>query len=353
MDHFKIIKRALETTWRYRALWLFGVLLALTSGGRGNGGGGGGGSGANVTVPGPENAFPGIDMAGPPMWVILTVIGVIVILAFAFGILSVIARYLSENALIKMVEEREETGTEYGIKGGFRLGWSRSAWRFFLIDLVVFLPIVILFILGLVLGASPLLLWITERQALGIVGTVIAIGLLFLIILIFIVIFVIVALLRHFFLRVAALEDKGVFDAIREGFDLVRRHVVDVLLMGLLMFGLGIVFTLLSIPVMIVLVLVGILAGGAPALLLGGLASIFFEGAVPWIVAIVVGLPLFLMVFGIPALFLGGLYETFKSTTWTLTYRELRALDLSAEPDELLEPPEPQEVEPESQEAMG
>jgi len=32
MDHFKIVKRALETTWRYRALWLFGALVALTAG---------------------------------------------------------------------------------------------------------------------------------------------------------------------------------------------------------------------------------------------------------------------------------------------------------------------------------
>lgn len=327
VDHFKIIRRALETTWRYRALWLFGALLALTSGG-GNGGGGGSG---NVTVPGPENTFPGLDVAGPPMWLILTIVGVIVLFALAFAIASVFARYLSENALIKMVDAREETGTEYGIKDGFRLGWSRPAWRFFLIDLVIFLPTVILFILALALGASPLLLWITERQVLGVIGTIMAIGLLFLIVLLFIVIFIVLTLLRHFFLRVAALEDRSVFDAIREGFALVRRHAVDVLLMGLIMVGLGIAFTLVSIPVILMLVVFGLLAGGLPALLLGGFASIFFEGAVPWIVAAIVGLPLFFLVFGVPALFLGGLYETFKSTTWTLTYRELRAMDLSAD----------------------
>ena len=329
MDHFKIIRRALETTWRYRALWLFGAILALTSGGRGNGGGGS--SGGNVTLPGPENTFPGIDGAGPPVWLILTIIGIIVILALAFGIASVIARYLSENALIKMVDAREESETEYGVKDGFRLGWSRSAWRFFLIDLVVFLPPILLFILALAFGASPLLLWVTERQVLGIIGTIMAIGLLFIILLLFIVLFVILTLLRHFFLRVAALEGKGVFDAMREGFALVRRHVGDVLLMGLIMFGLGIAFTLLSIPVILMLVVFGLLAGGLPALLLGGLTSIFFEGAVPWIVGLIVGLPLFFLVFGVPALFLGGLYETFKSTTWTLTYRELRAMELGAE----------------------
>jgi hypothetical protein len=326
MDHFMIIRRALKTTWRYRALWLFGALLALTSGRGGNGGGGGGG---NVTVPGAENAFPAMGVLSPVA--ILIVIGVIVILALAFGIIWVIVRYLSENALIKMVDEREATGTEVGVGGGFRLAWSRSALHFFLIDLVIFLPTVVLFIAGLLLGASPLLLWITRRQAVGIVGTILAIGLILLVVLLFIALFIALGLLRHFFLRVAALEDRGVFGAIREGFGLVRRHVGDVIVMGLIMFGMGIAFTLLSIPVIIVLVILGLLAGGAPALLFGGLASLAFEGAVPWIVGIAVGLPLFFLVFGIPALFLGGLYETFKSTTWTLTYRELRAMELGDE----------------------
>jgi hypothetical protein len=340
MDHFKIIRRALATTWRYRALWLFGVLLALTSGGRGNGGGGGGGG--NVTLPGPENSFPGVDVAGPPIWLILTIVGVIVVLAFAFAIVSVIVRYLSENALIKMVDEHEETGTKVGIGGGFGLGWSRSAGRFFLIDLVVFLPTVFLLILGLLLGASPLLLWITREQALGVVGTILAIGLILLVVLFFIAVFIVLSLLRHFFLRAAALEGRGVFESIGEGFGLVRRHVVDVVLMGLIMFGIGIAVTLVSIPLILALVILALLAGGAPALLLGGLASLIFEGAVPWIVGAVVGIPLFFLVFGIPALFLSGVYETFKSTTWTLAYRELRAMELGGEgevvPDDELDP---------------
>jgi len=329
MDHIKIVRRALETTWRYRALWLFGALLALTSGGRGSGGGGG--SGGNVTMPGPQNAFPGLGVAGPPVWVILVIVGVIVLVAFAFAIVSVVVRYLSENALIKMVDEREETGTEQGIAGGFRLAWSRSAWRFFLIDLVVFLPTIVLFIGGLLLAASPLLLWVSERQALGMAGTIVAIGLLFLVVILFVAVFIVLGLLRHFFRRVAALEGRGVLEAIREGFHLVRRHAGDVVLMGLLMVGLGIGVTLLGIPVIIALVVLGLLAGGVPGLLLGGLASLAFDGAVPWIVGLVTGLPLFFLVFGVPALFLSGLYETFKSTVWTLAYRELRAMERGGE----------------------
>ena len=34
MDHIKVLKRAWEIIWRYRALWIFGIILALTTGGR-------------------------------------------------------------------------------------------------------------------------------------------------------------------------------------------------------------------------------------------------------------------------------------------------------------------------------
>jgi len=323
VDQFKIIKRALETTWRYRALWLFGALVALTAGGR-NGGGGGG---SNVSLPGPESQFPGIDVPGPPVWLIFVVIGAIILLALIFGVLSAIVRYVSGNALIQMVNEREETGTEVGIKRGFRMGWSRAAWRFFLIDLVLYLPAISLFIVGLLISAAPLLLWVTRRQVLGIVGTVVTIGLFFLLLLISIGASIVLNLLRHFFLRQAALEDAPVFNAIKEGFGLVRRHLGDVALMGLLMFGLGIVYTVVTLPVFVLLLIAALIAGGSAGVLVGGLASLVFQGAVPWIVGGLTALPLFIIIVGLPGLFISGVYEVFKSTSWTLTFRELTALD--------------------------
>ena len=52
MDHVKILKQAWEITRHYRALWVFGIILALTSGtfwgGGGSGGRGGGGDGKSI-----------------------------------------------------------------------------------------------------------------------------------------------------------------------------------------------------------------------------------------------------------------------------------------------------------------
>ena len=40
MDYGKVLKRAWETVCRYRALWVFGIIIALTTASGGGGGGG-------------------------------------------------------------------------------------------------------------------------------------------------------------------------------------------------------------------------------------------------------------------------------------------------------------------------
>jgi len=251
-----------------------------------------------------------------------------------------VARYVAETALIRMADDYEETGEKRSVRQGFRLGWSRTAFRLFLIDLLIGLPVAVVFILLFALALAPLLLWTTNSRAAGVVGTVATIGSCFLFALLAIVVGVVLSLLKHFFRRTCALEEAGVTEAIRQGYSVVRRHLKDVALMWLIMVGLSLGWIIVMIPVTILLVIVGGVLGGLPALLVGGLASLFFEGTVPWILAAVVGIPIFTAVVTVPWLFLGGLVEVFKSSTWTLTYRELRALegleleDLETEPEQ-------------------
>jgi hypothetical protein len=119
----------------------------------------------------------------------------------------------------------------------------------------------------------------------------------------------------------------GVIELIRQGFGVVRQHLKDVGIMWLIMVGLGLGWIIVMIPITILLVVVGAMMGGLPALLVGGLAGLFFEGAMPWILAGAVGIPISILVIAVPWLFLGGLMEVFKSSVWTLTYRELRVLE--------------------------
>ncbi len=331
MDHVKILKRAWEITWRYRALWVFGVILALTTGNAGGGGGNGGG--------GPGYRFGGEDFLGPggelpipeiPAQVVSILIAVGVGLACVIVLLSIaalVARYVAETALIRMVDDYEETGEKRSVRQGFRIGWSRTALRLFLIDLLIVLPLALVSILLFLLAFAPLLLWTTENTVAGVVGTVATIGLFFLILFLVIIVAAVVSLLMHFFRRACALEELGVIESLRQGYEIVRRHLKDVVIMWLIMIGVGLALIIVMIPVMLLLVIAGVMMGGLPALLVGGLASLAFKGAVPWILGGAVGVPIFILVVTLPALFLGGLVEVFKSSVWTLTYRELRALE--------------------------
>ncbi len=357
MDHIKILKRAFNITWVYRALWVFGIILALTTGGNGGNnpqgtynGGGSGDSSQEFQWPEGLPAPPFGEPPTPPFeewpsWelpseYVGTAIAVGIGLACVFllvFILFQIARYVAETALIRMVDDYEETGEKRSVRQGFRLGWSRAAWRLFLINLVVGLPIVVVSLLLFLIPAGVIFVSVraldTLSVAIGVVGIIAGVGLFFLILLLIIVVAIVLSLLMPFFRRACVLGGMGVIESIQEGSLFVRRHLKDVGIMWLLMIGLGIAWIIVMIPVFVALVLVGAMVGGLPALLLGGLASLVAKGAAPWILAAVVGIPIFLLVVAAPALFLSGLKEVFASSTWTLTYRELHALDgLDTEP---------------------
>jgi hypothetical protein len=322
MDYGKILKRAWHMVWRYRALWVFGVILALTTGG--------GGNNWFQYMFNREDLPPGaqlrIDQMSPEMASTLIAIGIgLAFLIVILIIAAAVARYVSETALIRMVDEHEQTGQQRSVRQGFRLGWSRTAWRLFLIDLLIGVPVVLAFILMFALAAAPLFLWATESTAAGAFGTALTIGLGLLVILLAIVVGVILSVLMRFFRRVCVLERRGVTESIRRGYFMVRQNVRDVAVLWLITLGLGIGWGIVMIPVTLVVLFLGAVLGGLPALLAGVLADLAFGGAVPWIVGLAVGIPLFTLVVAGPLLFLGGLWEVFKSSVWTLTYRELRA----------------------------
>jgi len=232
MDHLKVLKRAWETTWRYRALWVFGIILALTTAGGGFGGGGDGDGRFQYKLNG-EDFFQMGEV--PPAEVVSALIAIGVGLACVIVILIIaatIARYVAETALIRMVDDHEETGEQHSVRQGFRMGWSRTA-----IKLLIGLPVVVVFILLFLLAAAPLLLWITKSTAAGVIGTVAAIGLFFLILFLAIVVGAVLSLLRRFFWRACALEELGVIESIRQGFSVVRQHLKDVGVMWLIMIG--------------------------------------------------------------------------------------------------------------------
>lgn len=330
MNHIKILKRALTITINYRALWIFGILLALTSGnGIGNGGGVNNSSSSTNTAPAFNWQNPFGELRIPPevtnMWM-----GIAIGLACLILVLIVvgtIVRYVSETALIRLVDEHEKSGEQQTVRQGFRLGWSRQAWIMFLMDLLVGLVFIALFLLLLALAALPLLVWLTQSTPLHVIGTVISAGLILLLVFAAIVAGLAVTLILTFARRVCALQDLGVRASLRRGFAIVKQRLGDVILMGVMMFGIELLWGLVTLLAMLAVIVAAALVAGLPALLAGTIAGLLTTGATPWIVAAIVGVPIFLIAVVIPGALLGGWRQVFSASVWTLTYREVLALE--------------------------
>lgn len=337
MNHQKILRRAWDMLWSYKALWLFGIILTLTTvsweaASMGGGNNGRASSDQRQEIELPEDIQEDLDefnrqleetSLGTTLFAIVVSLACGMFILFA---LALIARYVAETGLIRMVDHAEETGEYLGLKQGIRLGWSGFALRLFLIDLLVNLPTVLIIIVLFLLALSPLLLWVNGQTVASIVGTVASIGLFFLVMFFAIVTAALLALLKHFFRRACVLEKLDVIESVRQGYTLVRQNIKDVGLMWLVMIGIELVWPMLIGPLAILLLITAALMG----LLVGGLSGlitqIVADGIIPWLVAGLTGFPIFMLVMAAPLVLLGGLREVLQSTTWTLTYRELKAL---------------------------
>ena len=298
MDYSRVLKRAVEITWRHKALWFFGFLLALFSGG----GGGGGGQGLQYRIGQTELARP--EWA----WGLALLV---LILVFVLVVVAIVLSNISRGALIGMVRETEEAGTT-SVRSGWRIGKSRL-WSLIGIDLVTVIPAFIAAMALVALAVAPLLLLLAEREALTVLGVLLTVLLSLAVVAVLIVAGTVLGIVREFAYRQCVLAGKGVWQSIREGYRMLRAHLRHVGVMWLLLFGIDLAASVIAFP----LVLVGFgLAAGAGAAVYAATQSIAS--------AIVVGIML-----GLPALLLmalaGGVYLVFRSSAWTLTYRELQA----------------------------
>lgn len=318
MNHSALLKRAWTITKRFRVLWLFGFLVALTSGGSG-----GGGSGSGYNFNGEE-----LRRGNWPDWLPVDklrhfdpgqYVGLIVLcccILVLFAIAALIVQYVARAALVRSVDQIEATGGAPTWRTGLRLGWSQRTFRLWLLELIVGIGVGLAALLLLTVCASPLLLLLIQNDITRAIGIALTVLLELLAILILIVAGIALNLMGQFWTREIVLADRSIGEALAAGYTEVRGRLKDIGVLWLLMVGIAIGFTIVMLPLILLLfAIAGALGGGL------GYAVYSLSDSVPW--AIVVGLPIFLLVLGIPLTFVSGLYEVFKSSVWTLAYREV------------------------------
>ncbi len=346
MNHSNILKRSWQILWAYRALWVFGFILALTTSS-----GGSPSSGSNSGMRFQDNGDPTqsemfngrfgetfgkmaqdfqdmVDQGWTPELTRNVIIAAVVIfvIILVLSVAFTFLRYISETSLIRMVNDYEDSGEKVGIRQGFRLGWSRAAWRLFLIDLVISLPLVVIF--GAVFAALIVVMIVgfSNGNTPGIVGGVAGIGLMFLLIFLAVLLGAVIQVLNRYIYRACVLDGNGVFDSIRAGLRLARDNFKDTGILALIMLGINIAWPIVMIPLFILVFLGSILVGGGTAAAVGGLTGVFAPNpstaALIWTIGI--GLFVFVTVLSLPMSFLRGLKLTYQSSAWTLAYREVR-----------------------------
>lgn len=320
MDFGRLLSRAFQITLHHRALWLYGFLLALL-GGEGmsyqfpSGGGSPGSQGA-PPVPGDLGA---LATNGGAMAVAL---GGLFCVIFIVVIVVVAVQNISLTALIGMADDVERTG-QTTVRGGWGYGWSRYAWRNFLISflvgLVVFvitalaMAVVLALAVGSGLGMGALRGQADEAIGLGF-GAAVCLALVCLVPL-FIALAVIVGsvvILAH---RHVVLRDAGVFDSLGAAWNLFRAHWTSVVGLSIILFIISLAWSLLVWGLAFA---VGISLVALPGLFVGWLTSRTWAAllaALPGILLLMAGW-----------LALATLLVTFNETVWTLAYRELTGL---------------------------
>jgi len=356
IDIGKILKRSWHILWNFRVLWIFGVLLAITAGGNAASNGGSGNNGYRFNG---SNGYTGIPSTNPTIqqfnnwfqqnleplavhpeqhiatfvWIGVAIFLFIMVVGLLFGLV----RYPSETAVIRMVDEYEKTGTKTGFRAGWKLGWNRRAFRIWVIDLVISLPGAFLMALLLGLGLAVFFSLRNSSGAAIATSVIAAIGCAFLFIFAFIVLMVVLGLLRQFFVRAAALEETRIGESFRRGWGMFKANWKSAGLMWLVMLGIGIGFGIaglvvffLLIPAYIVLVIPAVIVAVIPGLAVFGITSIFASGPLAWILGILAALPFFFLIVFAPLALINGWYKIYQSSVWTLTFREMKALETVA-----------------------
>lgn len=352
----KLLKRAFQIVWNYKVLWIFGFLIVLM-GGAGGGNGGGGSTGYNFnadSMPQFQNSerYPQVApfmrevetwfrMNVEPLFAteqkaiatVLIALGILFGIALIFGLLAALVRYPAETAVMRMVNDHEQTGTKLRFREGWKLGWNIRAWRIFLVDLLIGTPafgIVVLLVggLGMYFFANR-----QNPEAALNVGVGIWIAVVFMLLMALGFLMVVVSLVRQFIIRKIAFEDAGVWEGFRQGWAMFKQNWKHAVLTWLIMLGIGIAFgialmiaALLLIPAYALLAIPGLLAAAIPAAIGHIITSLFSGEVLPWIIAAVVGLPILFLVMFSPISLITGVYTVFDSNVWTLLYREKNAL---------------------------
>lgn len=310
MDFGEVLSRAWKIIWKYKVLWIFGILASCGQGGGGGGGGGGSGnSGFNFSEGDPnvspevERFFYGIERFFDQIeaW---QIIGFIAILILVFLIIWLVVLALSTIGRLGLVQGTalaDDDVESITFRELFEKG-KPFFWRVLGLNLLVGLAIFILILIMII-------------PVVGFTAITFGIGLFCLIPLICLLVPVgwAVSVIMEQANNALILENLDIIAAIQRGWSIVRDNIGNMIVMFLILGVGGLIISLIFALPFILMVVPAVL--GAALGSIGESQFAFGSGLTVAALCFVGYLPILII--------LGGILRAYIQSAWTLTYLRL------------------------------
>ncbi len=299
MDYGYILQRAWKITWRYRVLWLFGLLSGLRYSSQST-------INTKHTLP-PDIQRRIVEFTSSPHFVLIVV--ALSLLALLIGLALALLNALGQAALVDQVNRIED-----GDRPAVGLGWEagrRHAWRVFLITLLLGLPALVTMMTGLIplflnLFSSGVFAGTASRTAPSTLFACFFPSLCLSLLLV-----IPLSIIRPLAVRACVLEDRSVWQSLTRGWEVLRVDLGWIVLFCLLLLGIGIaLLAVVGAPMCLLATAFVAPVAFLPTASAAGMAWLCGAGFLLWLVEMAIN----------------SVTATFFSSCWTIAYRDLTGL---------------------------
>lgn len=295
----EILKRSAQIVWQNKFLLWFGVLMAL-------------GSPGSFNVGNNENWGEKGDTAKNFLETHWQIVLIVALVLFAIGIILFLISLVGKAGLVKSVNfiiQDKKTTFRAGppeAKASFRAGWregKKYLWKLFRLFLLFFFATMIII---LVLALPVVYLAVTGSWVSALLVGLLAVA-------IFIPLIFVLALTNIFAEFYIILSDLGVWSAVEAGYNLLLKNILNSLVFGLLLLVMNIIAGMVLLPV----------AGIALLILIPTGALFYYLNKIIFGIFLAFAILIFLLII----LFVSSIFLTYKTTAWTLFFREIAKVE--------------------------
>ena len=304
MNYGEVLSRAWQIIWKYKALWIFGILAGCSNAGGGPGNLSYSFSGGDAS-PAVENYFQQFERI--PDWQVAALVGIGIVVMLVFVLLVIFLTTIGKIGVIRGAHQADEGVSRLSFGDLFRESLPYF-WRVFLLNLLIGLVVFVIVFVGLIVG---------------LVGTVFTLGLALLCLIPLICLIIPLSWLLYVLIEQAniaiVVENLGISEGWRRGWQVFKDNLGVMIVMGLILYvGVALIGGLI-IGIPVVLFVLPALGAG----LLGG-QNAFGSGLLVAGLCFVAYLPVLIL--------LNGILTGYIESAWTLTYLRLTGRKAALEP---------------------